>query len=563
MFSLVFEFLKMFYKEEDISNELICPKCTNRFDDPRILPCGNSLCQSCILDEIEEGAINKCYCCQEKHSLPKEGEFTKNKFILKQLEKKPIEVNRGALGELLKKSLNTLTDKKEELENYLKSGDQKVSDYLSEIRTQIDLITETQIERLNKARDTLLEKLKQYQTECMYSKLTSKNDFLLAKMDTLNENITKYLKGTDWNETYVNDQIKEAKNLVDLCSKAKEDFENEIFLNKKPTFIPSKMTLNESETIGKLNFNNLDVIENQKEFNDKLLNKNTNLLTLLNRRLLWIKNIDNLQTKVDFAEKIDCIYRLNDLNRFLWINYKTKLSDSIFVFNKVGANLGTLFDNYDKHILVDTEFHNNFLFLKCRDWTNNMHIFMTLLENNQWSAFLEGGGSSNILNQIHTMAANDTHLYCFYNTQVYPYQYRTNKITRREKLTFSVASAQNGCKIRVDRKFFYVLKGSSVIKNQKSVHIHSLSNGLLSKIILDSNFLDICLVENGLLAGLYCENSNLMINVNDVSDGKLLAKINLNIDIDEKEERKKLKLVSFSEESQVVLDQNNSTMYFN
>ena len=546
----------MFYKEEDISKELACPKCTNRFDDPRILPCGNSLCQSCILDEIEEGAINICYCCQETHLLPKDGEFAKNKFIIKLLEKKPIEVKRGALGEQLKKSIITLTNKKEEFDNYLKSGDQKVSDYLSEIRTQIDLITETQIERLNKARDTLLEKLKQYQTECMYIKRTNKIE-LLKEFDEYNEKMSKYLKGNDWNENYVNEQIKEAKNLVDLCSKAKEDFENEIFLNKKPSFIPSKMTLNEAETIGKLNFNKLGVIKNQNEFISEFLNQNTD------QRLLWIKNIENFQTKVNFTEKIDCIYRLNDLNRFLWINYQTKLSDSVFIFNKDGVNLGNLFDNYDKHVLVDTEFHNNFLFLKCRDWMNNMHIFMTQFENNQWSALLDCGGASKILNQFHTMAANDTHLYCFYNLSAFLYQYKTNKITKKEKLPFSIISAQIGCKIRVDNNFIYVLKGSSVNKNEKSVHIYSLSNGILSKIILDSNFLDICIVENGLLARLYCENSNLMINFNDVNDGKLLAKIYLNIDIDEKEERKKLKLVSFSEESQVVLDQNNSTMYFN
>ena len=229
----------MFYKEEDISNELICPKCKNRFEDPRILPCGNSLCQSCILDEIEKGAINKCYCCEEKHSLPKDGEFVKNKFIIKLLEKRPIEVKRGALGEQLKKSMIEITEKKQELETLMKSGDQIISDYLSEIRTQIDLITDTRIENLNKARDNILYKLKQYQSECMYTKRINQTDFL-TKLDEYNIKSKNYLNGSDWDENNINKRIKEASNLTDLCNHNIANLEKEIFANKKPHFNPSK-----------------------------------------------------------------------------------------------------------------------------------------------------------------------------------------------------------------------------------------------------------------------------------------------------------------------------------
>jgi hypothetical protein len=191
----------MFYKEEDISNELICPKCKNRFEDPRILPCGNSLCQSCILDEIdnENKTMKKCYCCQEKHLLPKEGEFIQNRFILKQLEKKPIKIDRGALGEQLKQSLMEITEKKHELETFVKGKDQIVSDYLSEIRTQIDVITETQIERMNKTRESLLDNLKQYQAQCISIKQTHQEDFL-EKIDDFNKKIMKYLSGITWKE---------------------------------------------------------------------------------------------------------------------------------------------------------------------------------------------------------------------------------------------------------------------------------------------------------------------------------------------------------------------------
>ena len=265
----------MFYKEEDILKELICPKCSKTFEDPRILPCGYSLCQSCILNETdnESNSIAKCHCCQEKHSIPKEGQFIKNRFILKQLEKKPIEVKRGELGELLKKSMNTLIEERKELETFMKSGDQIVSDYLSEIRSQINHITETQIEKLNKARESLLDKLKQYQTECLYSKHANQTE-LFTKLDDHNKKIKRYLNGADWNEKSVNDQIREAKNLVESCSKAKSSFEKEIFLNKKPVFTPFSATLNDNEIVGKLTFDYFDKTNEKKSLiksNDHLL----------------------------------------------------------------------------------------------------------------------------------------------------------------------------------------------------------------------------------------------------------------------------------------------------
>lgn len=62
---------------------------------------------------------------------------------------------------------------------------------------------------------------------------------------------------------------------------------------------------------------------------------------------------------------------------------------------------------------------------------------------------------------------------------------------------------------------------------------------------------------------MYFENSNLKINVFAGHDGKLLAKVKLNIGLNEKDEMKRLKLISFSKESQVILDQCNSIVYWN
>jgi PHP family Zn ribbon phosphoesterase len=57
----------MYYNQETIESELECKLCKNQFNDPRLLPCGNTCCLSCIISiSIEDGEF-KCPCCELKH----------------------------------------------------------------------------------------------------------------------------------------------------------------------------------------------------------------------------------------------------------------------------------------------------------------------------------------------------------------------------------------------------------------------------------------------------------------------------------------------------------------
>ena len=73
----------------ELSLLLHCPFCDNLITDPRVLPCGESICFECIPDKEFE-----CSLCSEKHQVPPNG-FMKNK----------------RLGDLLKNSTqNSLTN---------------------------------------------------------------------------------------------------------------------------------------------------------------------------------------------------------------------------------------------------------------------------------------------------------------------------------------------------------------------------------------------------------------------------------------------------------------------
>ena len=560
----------MFYKEEDISKELVCPKCTNRFDDPRTLPCGNSLCQMCILNhqvDNQTKTMNKCFCCQENHPLPKEGEFAKNKFIIKLLEKKPTEVKRGTLGEQLKKSIKTLTDKKDELENYLKSGDQKVSDYLSEIRTQIDLITETQIERLNKARESLLDELKQYQTECFYSKRTNHTE-LFRKLDECNEKMLKCLNGTEWDENYVIEKINEMKNLVSMCSKANVNFEQEIFLNKKPTFTPS--LFNDTVYIGKLNFGNFD-ITNESGINQNMIVQNVislrDKISILcnpgnaysnNDNLGWISRLTKHKylKEISLGENIKSCYQLSDLKNNLIIKNKENLSEAVFLLDIDKMQLESFLNKYNRTILINTAFHDDNLFLYCQDLLGNLHNFMCRYKNGKKHKLIEAYGSCQpLLKYIHKMAANDNYLYCFCNNIVIAYKYDQNTI-KHVNVDFTIPVAKNAKRIKVDNKFIYVLNESLLQKFINSLYIYNLNNGDHLITINDQNLIDIFPIEDGVIAGLYYGSLNLLIDVYDVNEQSTEKKQTINLPLQNSD----FDFVCFSKNKLILLDNKTSNM---
>ena len=68
----------MFYQADNIDSILICEVCDIKLVDPRLLPCGKSVCHRCvdILADSDKKRI-KCQNCGKTHEIPDEG-FPKN-----------------------------------------------------------------------------------------------------------------------------------------------------------------------------------------------------------------------------------------------------------------------------------------------------------------------------------------------------------------------------------------------------------------------------------------------------------------------------------------------------
>ncbi len=75
----------MFYSDNEIHRLKICPKCSLESDDPRILPCGETVCNSCLNTNMKSF---ECQFCSSEHCTNENG-FPKNKLIDQLLRNKP------------------------------------------------------------------------------------------------------------------------------------------------------------------------------------------------------------------------------------------------------------------------------------------------------------------------------------------------------------------------------------------------------------------------------------------------------------------------------------------
>lgn len=156
----------MFYAEEKINSILNCKRCSRRFEQPKILPCGNTICDNCI-DKKNE--LYSCFFCGVDHVKPTSGEFPMNKSIMELLSYSPNDIYRGKPAELLKSSLGELQTQIDGLELSLSTGVDNIKDMCLSVRIDLDLATESAMSRIAELRDALLRKINLYEVHTIES----------------------------------------------------------------------------------------------------------------------------------------------------------------------------------------------------------------------------------------------------------------------------------------------------------------------------------------------------------------------------------------------------------
>ena len=98
--------LEKYFLGSAIETELVCLSCKTRYEIPKVLPCGYTICKSCELDLIiiKDTKKIECLFCNEEHELPKNG-FPINKSIANMLGKSSLTVNRGDVHDATTKKI--------------------------------------------------------------------------------------------------------------------------------------------------------------------------------------------------------------------------------------------------------------------------------------------------------------------------------------------------------------------------------------------------------------------------------------------------------------------------
>lgn len=172
----------MFYESSQINSYLTCPKCNERFDEPKILPCGLSVClQCCKSFELIPSDNTKFKCiCNQSHT---QSEFPTSIALLNLLKLKPNQIHRSDAVDSLTNSLNEIQSRLDSFKRTTSNSVDKVKEYCLSLKQDVYLSTELALQQINELSDEFIQIINKYELDCLES--LEKNDKHLVEVNHL------------------------------------------------------------------------------------------------------------------------------------------------------------------------------------------------------------------------------------------------------------------------------------------------------------------------------------------------------------------------------------------
>ena len=262
----------MFYDQNQILNILNCSKCLKEFDEPRLLPCGNTVCNNCITiltrSRNPMAKYFECAMCLDEHVMPIKG-FPINKSLLKLLEQKPKQVYRGKLVEEFEANLESIRAKNQQLEFDLNNADDKIKEHCMNLRCQVHAAADIAILKINELSDSMFAEINEYERECIRSfQLHQVKEFNALKIERFKQRIVKvdtfykkwsaYLKNVQLDEEAVTEANKLALKFDKKANEDNHQMKKFIYGNKVIEFEKSTKVI-ETNLIGAIKFTQLPI----------------------------------------------------------------------------------------------------------------------------------------------------------------------------------------------------------------------------------------------------------------------------------------------------------------
>lgn len=257
----------MFYEESLIENLLKCQQCGqkfNEYDQPRILPCGKTICNNCIVRLKHQSLSNafKCSICSTEHNIPENG-FIINEIASNLMLLQPKEVYRSEQCEQLKLNLKNLTQLVQELTFDMNNGIDKIKYHCSELRRLVQLSTEEKIQEINNHNDLFIKQIDSYESERI-NEYTTNEEFkqelneVIIETNTFLDEKSQYLAQSQITEDKIRKSIDTSQSLKTkieehLC-KAKIKIFNDILIE----FETNKSKV-DGQILGTINYKQLNI----------------------------------------------------------------------------------------------------------------------------------------------------------------------------------------------------------------------------------------------------------------------------------------------------------------
>jgi len=225
----------MYFETNQVNKALLCKLCEEFFEnsEPKILPCGETICSFCVSSIQVTDNLFDCLLCQDKHEMPKNG-LPNNKALIEILSVKQVQVSRGKSFDLLIKLVDKILEKRNFIRQCIDNSTDLVKDYCMDMRTDVQLATEEVIQQINDLSMKIIEEVDEYEKELIENNRNNSKSFdefnkFVKELESFHAVNNEYLKQHLVDDEIINKSNEEASNLIQKSEKEIQTLKDIIF----------------------------------------------------------------------------------------------------------------------------------------------------------------------------------------------------------------------------------------------------------------------------------------------------------------------------------------------
>jgi len=221
----------MFFETNQVNDALICINCEGRLEEPKMLPCGETICSFCATSFKIVDKTFDCLLCKQKHDMPKNG-LPNNKALVKILSIKLTKISRGKVFDTFQDSLNQIRMNINLIKHGVNDRDDYIKEHCIELKNNVQLVVEEAIQQINDFMMLINKEIDEYEKEQLKmnkdtenvglnssnSSIKDLNEFLKEMQSFYDENI-KCLNENQFGDSVL---VKLNENAINMGKKAED-----------------------------------------------------------------------------------------------------------------------------------------------------------------------------------------------------------------------------------------------------------------------------------------------------------------------------------------------------